>query len=83
MLIEEFIDGREIEIAVLHEPDGTIIASECGEIDPGSEFYDYAAKYINDTAKYYVPARIEKSTQKRLPRLQKVFVTLDAWLCPR
>ncbi|MFY9382191.1 MAG: D-alanine--D-alanine ligase family protein [Eubacteriales bacterium] len=77
VLIEEFIDGREIEIAVLHEPDGTIIASECGEIDPGSEFYDYAAKYINDTAKYYVPARIEKSTQKKIAAIaKKVFVTL-------
>lgn len=77
VLVEEYIEGREVEIAVLHEPDGTLIASECGEIDPGSEFYDYDTKYINDTAKYYVPARIEKSTQEKIKAIaKKIFVAL-------
>ncbi|HOQ14021.1 MAG TPA: D-alanine--D-alanine ligase family protein [Bacillota bacterium] len=77
VLVEEYIEGREVEIAVLHEPDGTLIASECGEIDPGSEFYDYAAKYINDTAKYYVPARINKSTQEKIAAVaKKIFTAL-------
>ena len=34
------------------------VASECGEIDSGAEFYDYDAKYITDTSVAYVPARI-------------------------
>ena len=34
------------------------VASVCGEIDSGAEFYDYDAKYITDTSVAYIPARI-------------------------
>lgn len=56
ILVEEFIHGREIEIAVMgnHSP----VASVCGEIDSGAEFYDYDAKYVTDTSVAYIPARI-------------------------
>lgn len=55
-LVEEFIEGREVEVAVMgnEEP----IASIAGEIDPGSDFYDYETKYHNDTASYFIPARL-------------------------
>ncbi len=56
ILVEEFIHGREIEVAVLGN--GSPVASVCGEIDSGAEFYDYDAKYITDTSVAYVPARI-------------------------
>lgn len=56
VLVEEFIKGREIEVAVIGNQTPT--ASGCGEIDPGSDFYDYDTKYVNDTASYYIPARI-------------------------
>lgn len=56
ILVEEFIDGREIEVAVLGN--GSPVASICGEIDSGAEFYDYEAKYITDTSVAYIPARI-------------------------
>ncbi len=56
ILVEEFIDGREIEVAVMGN--GDPIASIPGEIDPGSDFYDYETKYIGDTASYYIPARL-------------------------
>ncbi|HWC65243.1 MAG TPA: D-alanine--D-alanine ligase family protein [Thermoanaerobaculia bacterium] len=54
VLIEEGIDAREIECAVLGNdaPD----ASGCGEIVPGREFYDYDDKYITDGARLLVPA---------------------------
>ena len=56
VLVEEFIDGREIEVAVMGNE--SPVASVCGEIDPGSDFYDYETKYHNDTASYYIPARL-------------------------
>lgn len=70
VLIEEFIDAREVEVAVLGNGD-ELITSTPGEIDPGCEFYDYDTKYKNDTASYYVPARISENTQARLGRLAK------------
>ena len=56
ILVEEFIDGVEVEVAVLgnNEP----VASVAGEIDSGAEFYDYDAKYVSDTSVAYIPARI-------------------------
>ena len=56
ILVEEFIHGREIEVAVLGND--SPMASICGEIDSGAEFYDYEAKYITDTSVAYIPARI-------------------------
>ncbi|MDD6644436.1 MAG: D-alanine--D-alanine ligase [Firmicutes bacterium] len=60
ILIEEFINGREVEVAVLGND--APAASICGEIDSGTEFYDYDAKYISDCARLYIPARIDEQT---------------------
>lgn len=59
VLIEEFIKGREVEVAVMGNE--TPVASVCGEIDPGAEFYDYESKYLADTASYFIPARLDDS----------------------
>ena len=59
ILVEEFIHGREIEVAVLGNENP--VASICGEIDAGAEFYDYDAKYITDTSVAYIPARIPEN----------------------
>jgi D-alanine-D-alanine ligase len=56
ILVEEFIDGQEVEVAVLGNANP--IASVVGEIDSGAEFYDYDAKYVTDTSVAYIPARI-------------------------
>ena len=56
ILVEEFIHGREVEVAVMGNENP--VASICGEIDSGAEFYDYDAKYITDTSVAYIPARI-------------------------
>ena len=56
VLVEEFIKGREIEVAVMGNSNP--MASVCGEIDSGADFYDYEAKYITDTSTSYIPARI-------------------------
>ena len=57
VLVEEFINGREVEVAVLGND--APAASICGEIDSGTEFYDYDAKYLSDCARLYIPARID------------------------
>ena len=66
VLIEEYIVGREVEIAALECEDGTVALSCCGEIDPGDGFYDYDTKYENDNAKYYIPAHIMPETELRI-----------------
>ena len=58
ILVEEFINGHEVEVAVLGND--APAASICGEIDAGTEFYDYDAKYISDCARLYIPARIDE-----------------------
>ena len=42
------------------------VASVCGEIDSGAEFYDYDAKYLTDTSTAYIPARISEDLQTRI-----------------
>lgn len=64
ILVEEFIDGREIEVAVLGN--ASPVASVPGEIDSGAEFYDYDAKYVSDTSVAYIPARIDEQTAEEL-----------------
>jgi D-alanine-D-alanine ligase len=67
ILVEEFIDGKEIEIAVIGN--ASPAASICGEIDSGAEFYDYNAKYITDTSVAYIPARIAENVAEQVREL--------------
>ena len=64
ILVEEFIHGREIEVAVMGNE--SPVASICGEIDSGAEFYDYDAKYITDTSVAYIPARIGEDVAEKV-----------------
>lgn len=64
ILVEEFIDGREVEVAVLGNANP--MASVVGEIDSGAEFYDYEAKYVSDTSVAYIPARIPEDVAEQL-----------------
>jgi D-alanine-D-alanine ligase len=54
LLVEAAIDAREIEVAVLgnDEPE----ASVPGEIRPRREWYDYEAKYVDESTELLVPA---------------------------
>lgn len=64
VLVEEFIAGHEFEVAVLGNDDP--VASCVGEIVPGSEFYDYNNKYADDTASYYIPARLPQELSDQI-----------------
>lgn len=75
ILVEEFIDGHEVEIAVLGNE--RPVASMVGEIDSGAEFYDYDAKYVSDTSVAYIPARISESVSEELrEKAVKVFLAI-------
>ncbi len=67
VLVEEFIRGKEIEVAVMGNDNP--VASVCGEIDSGAEFYDYDAKYITDTSVAYIPARISEEAAEQVREL--------------
>jgi D-alanine-D-alanine ligase len=64
VLVEEFIDGQEVECAILGNE--TPMASICGEIDSGADFYDYDAKYISDCSSLYIPARIDDAVEEQV-----------------
>ncbi|MGN0630282.1 MAG: D-alanine--D-alanine ligase family protein [Ruminococcus sp.] len=58
VVVEEFIKGRELEVAVFGYD--APFASYVGEIEPAAEFYDYDDKYVNGSSKLYIPARIDE-----------------------
>jgi len=77
ILVEEFIDGREVECAVLGNDDP--IASTVGEIIPCNEFYDYHAKYSDEsTSEIRIPADLPQETIEKVRSLAvKAFKALD------
>ena len=59
--------AREIECAVLGNDDPQ--TSVPGEIIPSREFYDYEAKYLDDTSKVVIPAPISPAQTAEVQRL--------------
>jgi len=65
IIIEENINGREIECSVLgnEEP----IASLPGEVHPTHEFYDYEAKYMDENgATFEIPAKLDNEIVEKI-----------------
>lgn len=64
VLVEEFINGREIECAVLgnDEPQASVL----GEIVPQREFYDYEAKYGDANSALIIPAPLPDETTQQI-----------------
>ncbi len=76
VLIEEFIDGRELEIAVLGNEKA--IASGVGEILPSRDFYSYEAKYEDGTSGLvFDPELPEGKTEELRAAAVKIFTLLD------
>ncbi len=67
ILVERFIDGREIECSVLGNDHPE--ASLPGEILPSREFYDYQAKYIDEASRLIIPAPLTAAQTRRARRL--------------
>ncbi len=76
VLIDQFVQGREIECSVLGHRDP--IASVPGEILPNLEFYSYEAKYIDENgANLIIPAELEDEYVRKIQSTAvKVFKTL-------
>ncbi|HXV33713.1 MAG TPA: D-alanine--D-alanine ligase A, partial [Gaiellaceae bacterium] len=77
VLVEEFLDGVEVECSVLGNLDP--VASVPGEIVPlTSDWYDYEAKYAEGGMELVVPARIPEETTARVRELAvAAFVASD------
>jgi D-alanine--D-alanine ligase len=66
-IVEEAIDGREVEVAVLG--DDPPEASIPGEIIPGDDFYSYADKYEREEAQLLAPAPLAPGQTDDVRRL--------------
>jgi len=76
ILVEKALTAREIEVSVLgnHEPK----ASVPGEIVPHREFYDYAAKYLEEGTQLVIPADLKPKQATKIQSLAiETFRTLE------
>jgi len=64
ILVEEFVDGRELTVAVVGEEAFPIV-----EIKPKSGFYDYEAKYTKGKTEYICPAVLDKELGRHVREL--------------
>lgn len=67
VIVERAVDGaREIECGVLADAHGRPQASRCAEIVVRSahEFYDFEAKYLDDSADLIVPAQLDPDVEQ-------------------
>lgn len=67
IVIEQGVEARELECSVLgnDEPEASVL----GEVIPGREFYDYAAKYEDAGSRTLMPAPIPEATAAEARRL--------------
>jgi D-alanine-D-alanine ligase len=64
IVVERAIVGREIEVSVLGNSEPK--ASVPGEIVPHREYYDYAAKYLEEGTRLIIPAKLKRDEVKRV-----------------
>ena len=67
VLVEEFLDGTEVECGVLGNR--SPVASVVGEIVAHAEWYDYSAKYDDGGMELVVPARIPEDVAEEVRRI--------------
>lgn len=76
ILIEENINGREVECAVLGNKDAK--ASCVGEILPAEDFYTFDAKYKNAESRIVMPAEIPENISEEIRSMAvKAFKAAD------
>jgi len=67
ILIEEGIQGRELECSVLGDEDPK--ASLPGEIMPFNDFYDYKDKYVDGRTSFGIPAELSSDIIEEIQRI--------------
>jgi D-alanine-D-alanine ligase len=76
LLVEQSVNARELEVSVLGNDDP--ISSIVGEVVPGHEFYDYEAKYVDDSSELLIPAPVSPEVSDEVRRIAvEVFSLLD------
>ncbi|GAA0379776.1 D-alanine--D-alanine ligase [Bacillus horti] len=76
VIVEEMIDGREVEIGVLGNDE--LQTSVVGEIKSVNEFYDYASKYKNIGTELVIPAQIPNHVTEQITEIaKKAFTVLE------
>lgn len=76
VIVEEFVDAREIEVSVLGNDEPK--ASVPGEIAPSNEFYDYKAKYIDGKSTMIIPAELPDGIAEQVRELAvRAFLAID------
>lgn len=76
VIIEENINGREIECSVLGNENP--IVSIPGEIIANADFYSYESKYIDNKSVCEIPAKLSQKTRKEIQNMAiKVFKVLN------
>ena len=79
LLVEKFINARELEVAVLKD-NKNIICSNPGEIKSANEFYDYDAKYDNKDTYTIIPNDLPEDILKKIKEYSlRLFKSLDCF----
>lgn len=79
LLVEKFINARELEVAVLKD-NKNIICSNPGEIKSANEFYDYDAKYDNKDSYTLIPDDLPEDILKKIKEYSlRLFKSLDCF----
>lgn len=77
IIVEKFIKAKELECSIIEHK--KLIASTIGEIIPANEFYDYNAKYENDTSQTIIPAKLQKNISSLIKEYaKKAFLGIGA-----
>jgi D-alanine-D-alanine ligase len=75
-LVEQGVVARELECGVLGNdaPEASVV----GEVVPGHEFYDFEAKYLDESLKLEIPAPVPGAVRERVRELSlRAFQALD------
>ena len=76
VIVEQGVTGRELEMGVLGND--SPMTSGIGEIKPKAEFYDYASKYLDDSAELIIPADVDPEIQQNMEQIATdAFIALD------
>jgi D-alanine-D-alanine ligase len=80
VIVEAAVPGREIECGVLARPGGLPEASLPAEIRlrPGTDWYDFDAKYLQDAVEFDVPADLAAEQTAAVQEIsRRAFLALD------
>jgi D-alanine-D-alanine ligase len=75
-LVEQGVTARELECGVLGNdaPEASVV----GEVVPGHEFYDFEAKYLDESLKLEIPAPVPDAVRSQVRELSlRAFQALD------